>query len=176
VDRIGTATTREDAMLVKDRMSTPAVTLRGNADYKTALKLMQEHALHHVPVVDAAGQLAGIVAERDCLIAAMRYLQSTVEVSEIMHREVVTVTPDTSVTKAALLMLNHKIGGLPVMGDHGRVIGVITESDIFRAFVETLPEEKVINVEASRSRAKPLRVAAGARTKPKAFRRGKRAL
>ena len=160
-------------MLVKDRMSTPVVTIRSNADYKTALKLMQEHTLHHVPVLNAAGQLAGIVAERDLLIAAMRYLQSTVEVSEIMHRDVVTVTPDTPVTTAAMLMLNHKIGGLPVMGEHGRVIGVITESDIFRAFVETLPEEKVINVRASR--AKPLRVSAAAGRKPKTFRRAKRA-
>jgi len=163
-------------MLVKDRMSTPAVTIRSNADYKTALRLMQEHALHHVPVLDAAGHLAGILAERDLLIAAMRYLQSTVEVSEIMHRDVVTVGPDTPITAAAMLMLNHKIGGLPVTGAGDRVIGIITESDIFRAFVETLPEEKVINVRPSPSRAKPLRVSPAAGRKPKAFRRVKRAL
>ncbi len=132
-------------MLVKDRMSTPPLTIRTNADYKMALKLMQEHGLHHVPVLDSAGALAGILAERDLLIAAMRYLQSAVEVNDIMHRDVVTVTPDTPITRAAGLMLSHKIGGLPVMGADRRVVGMITESDIFKAFVEMLPEEKVIN-------------------------------
>jgi acetoin utilization protein AcuB len=162
-------------MLVKDRMSTPAVTIRSNADYKAALNLMQAHALHHVPVVDAAGELAGILAERDLLIAAMRYLQSNVEVSEIMHRDVVTVTPETLITRAALLMLNHKIGGLPVVGDHNRVIGVITESDIFRAFVEMLPDEKTINVRPNASRIEPVRRSSTTSRRPKVPRRAKRA-
>ena len=160
-------------MLVKDRMSSPPMTLRMDADYKTALKLMQEHGLRHVPVLDAAGELAGILAERDVLIAAMRYLQSTVDVSEIMHRDVVTVTADTPITRAAMLMINHKIGGLPVVGEHNRVIGIVTETDIFRAFVETLPEEKAVNVPPRRRRIKP-RTIAPAPGKPGTFRRAKR--
>ena len=136
---------------------------------------MQEHALHHVPVLDAAGELAGILAERDLLIAAMRYLQSTVEVSEIMHRDVVTVTPDTLVTRAAALMLTHKIGGLPVIGDHNRVLGIITESDIFRAFVEMLPDEKAINVRPRPSKIDTIRTRPAASPRPKTFRRARRA-
>lgn len=52
-------------MLVRDRMSTHPVTIRSDADYKAALMLMQEHALHHVPVLDGARKLVGIVAERE---------------------------------------------------------------------------------------------------------------
>ncbi len=162
-------------MLVRDRMSTPAMTLRVDADYRTALKLMQEHALRHVPVLDAAGELAGILAERDVLVAAMRYLQSTVDVSEIMHRDVVTVTAETPITRAAMLMLNHKIGGLPVVGERNRVIGIITETDIFRAFVETLPDEKLVNVPPRRRSMKSSRSIPPARRKPATFRRAKRA-
>lgn len=123
-------------MLVRDRMSIHPITIRADVDYKTALKLMQNHALHHVPVLDAAGALVGIVAERDLLLAAMHYLQCTVEVSEVMHHDVVTATPDMPIAKAATLMVRHKIGGLPVIDGPRGVVGIITETDIFRAFVE----------------------------------------
>lgn len=124
-------------MRVREHMSTPAVTIRADSDYQSALRLMQENELHHLPVVDAGGELIGIAAERDLLIAATRYLQSGVEVSEVMHRGVVTATPDMPVTEAADLMVSHRIGGLPVV-DKGRLLGIITESDVFRALVEGL--------------------------------------
>jgi acetoin utilization protein AcuB len=123
-------------MLVRDRMSVHPVTIRADVDYKTALKLMQNHALHHVPVLDGTDRLVGIVAERDLLLAAMHYLQSAIEVSEVMHHDVVTATPDMPISKAAMLMVKHKIGGLPVVDGTQGVVGIITETDIFRAFVE----------------------------------------
>jgi CBS domain-containing protein len=128
-------------MRVREHMSTPAVTVRADSDYQSALRLMQDNALHHLPVVDAGGELIGIAAERDLLIAATRYLQSEVEVSEVMHRGVVTATPDMPVTEAADLMVSHRIGGLPVV-DKGRLLGIITESDVFRALVEGLRHGK----------------------------------
>jgi CBS domain-containing protein len=124
-------------MRVREHMSTPAVTIRADSDFQSALRLMQDNELHHLPVVDARGELIGIAAERDLLIAATRYLQSGVEVSEVMHRGVVTATPDMPVTEAADLMVSHRIGGLPVV-DKGRLLGIITESDVFRALVEGL--------------------------------------
>src|SRR5690349_13150606 len=123
-------------MLVRDRMHTEFATILPEADYKNALKIMEEHALHQVPVLDAAGQLTGIVAERDLLFAATHYLHSTIEISELMHRNVVTVLPDTPIGEAAKLMAAHHIGGLPVIDDHRHVVGMITKSDIFQAFVE----------------------------------------
>lgn len=131
-------------MLVRDRMSTPPVTIRADADYKKALTLMQEHAMHHVPVLDASDKLVGVLAERDLLLALAHYLQSAIEVAEVMHRDVVTATPDMPITEAAMLMVDHKIGGLPVIGDNQRVVGIVTETDIFRAFVELLSQDKTI--------------------------------
>jgi len=123
-------------MLVRDRMSINPVTIRSDADYKVALKMMEEHALHHVPVLDARGELVGIVAERDLLLAAMRYMQSAIEVGEVMHGDVATAALDMPIAEAATLMADNRIGGLPVVDENGRVIGVITETDIFRAFVD----------------------------------------
>lgn len=122
-------------MLVRNRMSRPAVTIRQDADFQKALALMQEKKLRRLPVVDDDGQLVGIVVERDLLVAAMRYLQSRVEVGEVMTRNVVTVGPDTDLNEVARMMLERKIGGLPVV-EHGQLLGIITESDIFKRFVE----------------------------------------
>mgnify|MGYP001060066166 CR=1 FL=1 len=122
-------------MLVRNRMSRPAVTVRQDADFQKALALMQEKKLRRLPVVDDDGQLVGIVVERDLLVAAMRYLQSRVEVGDIMTRNVVTVGPDTDLAEVARTMLERKIGGLPVL-EQGRLVGIITESDIFKRFVE----------------------------------------
>ena len=122
-------------MLVRNRMSRPAVTVRQDADFQKALALMQEKKLRRLPVVDDDGQVVGIVVERDLLVAAMRYLQSRVEVGDIMTRNVVTVGPDTDLAEVARTMLERKIGGLPVL-EQGRLVGIITESDIFKCFVE----------------------------------------
>ena len=122
-------------MLVRNRMSRPAVTVRQDADFQKALALMQEKKLRRLPVVDDDGQLVGIVVERDLLVAAMRYLQSRVEVGDLMTRNVVTVGPDTDLAEVARTMLERKIGGLPVL-EQGRLVGIITESDIFKCFVE----------------------------------------
>lgn len=129
-------------MLIRNHMSTPAVTVRSDADYKTALKVMQESALHHLPVVDADGNLVGIAAERDLLLAATHYLQSAVEVGDIMHRGVVTVTPEMSVADAATLMVEKRIGGLPVLDSGKQLVGIITETDMFRALVKSLDEAR----------------------------------
>ena len=122
-------------MLVRNRMSGPAVTVRQDADFQKALALMQEKKLRRLPVVDDDGQLVGIIVERDLLVAAMRYLQSRVEVGDLMTRNVVTVGPDADLNEVARTMLERKIGGLPVV-EHGRLVGIVTESDIFRRFVE----------------------------------------
>ena len=122
-------------MLVSSRMSRPAVTIRQDADFQKALALMQEKKLRRLPVVDDDGRLVGIVVERDLLVAAMRYLQSRVEIGDVMTRNVVTVGPDTDLNEVARTMLERKIGGLPVV-EQGRLVGIITESDIFKRFVE----------------------------------------
>jgi acetoin utilization protein AcuB len=122
-------------MLVSARMSQPAVTIRQDADFQQALGLMQKKRLRRLPVVDDDGRLVGIVVERDLLMAATRFVGSHVELSEFMTKHVVTATPDMTLTQVAKTMLELRIGGMPVIQE-GKVVGIITESDIFKRFVE----------------------------------------
>jgi len=117
-------------------MSMPVITIRSNLDYKTALALMQENSLHHLPVVESDGEISGMAAERDLLIAAARFLQSPVEVGDVMHRGVVAVTPDTTAAKASRLLVGQRIGSLPVVDGAGQVIGIVTETDFLKAFAQ----------------------------------------
>jgi len=121
-------------------MSTPPITIGPDSVYHKALKLLQANGLHHLPVVDTHGKLVGIIAERDLLLAASHYVQNPVDVAEVMHREVITATSDMQMAEAATLMVDHKIGSLPVVDAERRLVGIITESDVFRAFIEVLRE------------------------------------
>jgi acetoin utilization protein AcuB len=134
-------------MFVRDRMSSPAVTVRADKSFQDALKLMRDRQFRRLPVVDKKGRLEGIVSERDLLYAApssatslsiweVQYLLANLHIKEIMTKEVITTTPDTPVEHAARLMATHKIGGLPVVDGRREVVGVITETDIFQTFVE----------------------------------------
>lgn len=133
-------------MRVRSYMSSPAITIPTDTPFADALKLMKEKRIRRLPVVDSRDRLAGIVSERDLLHAApsdatslsiweVNYLLTKLKVKELMTAEVVTVTPQSTLEDAASLMLEHKIGGLPVVDDEQHVIGVITETDIFKAFV-----------------------------------------
>lgn len=136
-------------MFVRDRMSSPATTVTPNTPYQEALRLMRERKFRRLPVVDADQKLVGIVSERDLLHASpspatslsvweMNYLLSKLKVEQLMASKVVVVSPDTPLEEAARLMVEHRVGGLPVVDPQHRVVGVITETDIFKAFVEML--------------------------------------
>lgn len=136
-------------MLVRDRMSSPAVTVNPEIPFQDALKLMRERQFRRLPVVDNKGRLVGIVAERDLLYASpspatslsvweLNYLLSKITIRELMTKEVITTTPDTPIEDAAHLMREKRIGGLPVIDDNHRSVGIITETDIFKTFVEML--------------------------------------
>jgi acetoin utilization protein AcuB len=125
-------------MIVRSCMTPQPITVRADCSCNHALKLMEENRIHHLPVVDRDGALAGIVAERDLLLAALNYSGSGVEVGDVMRRDVVSVRDDAPITHAASLMARRAIGGLPVVKPAGQVIGVVTETDIFRAFVNVL--------------------------------------
>lgn len=136
-------------MFVQNRMSSPAVTVSPDTPFQEALRLMREHKFRRLPVVNAEKKLVGIVSERDLLHAApspatslsvweMNYLLSKLKVEQLMVGRVVTVAPSTPLEEAAQLMVENKIGGLPVVDAGRHVLGVITETDIFKAFVEML--------------------------------------
>ncbi|MFZ1770228.1 MAG: CBS and ACT domain-containing protein [Caldilinea sp.] len=136
-------------MLVRERMTSPAVTITAETPFQEALKLLRDKKFRRLPVVDGAGKIVGIVSERDMLHASpspatslsvweVNYLLWKLKVSDIMTHNVLTINQDTPVEDAASLMVTHKIGGVPVVDDSGKVVGVITETDIFKAFVEML--------------------------------------
>jgi acetoin utilization protein AcuB len=135
-------------MLVGQRMSQPVITVHPDMPIQDALNLMRQEHIRRFPVVSEAGSLVGIVSERDLLHASpsdatslsvweLNYLISKIKVSSVMNPEVVTVTEDTPVEQAARIMADNKIGGLPVVRD-SKVVGIITETDLFKLFLELL--------------------------------------
>jgi acetoin utilization protein AcuB len=113
-----------------------------------AHKLMRDEKIRRLPVVDKRGKLVGIVSESDLLHASpsdatslsvweMNYVLSKVMVREIMTREVISARTDTPLEDAARKMVDNKIGGLPVVRD-AEVVGIITETDLFKIFLELL--------------------------------------
>jgi acetoin utilization protein AcuB len=125
-------------MHVHEHMRQSPITIDAEADLQSALRILQEQAVRRLPVTNEFGQVIGIVTERDLLLATSHYVAAPIEVDSIMRRSVVTTTPDTPLAEAAMLMVQHKIGGLPVVDEEQRLIGIITESDIFRAFATLL--------------------------------------
>lgn len=117
-------------MFVRDWMSSPPIRCSPEATRVEARARMEEHAIRRMPVF-AQGRLAGIVTLSDLTSS-----RPGDRVEDVMTRDPVTVPPDETLERAALLMLSRRISGLPVV--EGEVIGMITETDIFRALVEVM--------------------------------------
>ena len=135
-------------MLVYERMSKHPLTVKPKTSVNAALKRMRDERVRRFPVVDESGKLVGIVSEKDLLYAApspatslsiyeMHYLYSRLDVEEIMTREVIVVQEDDPLEEAARILVDNKVGGLPVMRD-GKLVGLITETDVFKTFMEML--------------------------------------
>ena len=133
-------------MLVGDWMSKNVSTATEDVSMIKAGRMLRERKIRRLPVVDKEGRLVGIVSERDLRAASpskattldmheLYYLLSEIKVGDIMTKRVITVGPDDTVEKAAVLMLRHNVGGMPVVDDKGLVVGVITDSDIFKVLV-----------------------------------------
>lgn len=134
-------------MLVKERMSKPVIFVQPDMPILEALKLMQREKIRRAPVI-REGKMVGIISDKDILNASpsdattlsmweLNYLVSRITVKDIMTRDVRTVDEDTPIEDAARIMADNKIGGLPVMRD-GRVVGLITETDLFRILLELM--------------------------------------
>jgi acetoin utilization protein AcuB len=136
-------------VIVRDRMTTELTTV-GLADpIRRAWDLIEEEQLRRFPVVEG-DRLVGIVTDRDVrnaiassvVLTEKRYhdfLLDTVKIESIMTADPVTVTPDTQLRDAAQLLLDLKVGGLPVV-EQGRLVGIITETDMIETLIELLPD------------------------------------
>jgi acetoin utilization protein AcuB len=135
-------------MLVGERMSHPVLTVTADIPVQDALARMKRDHVRRYPVVDKNGKLVGIVTDTDLMNASpsqattlsvweISYLLSKITVERVMTSKVITTTPDTTVEKAASIMSDANISSLPVM-QAGRLVGLITETDLFRILLEML--------------------------------------
>ncbi len=134
-------------MLVGERMSHPVITIPPDMPIVDVLNLMKREHIRRTPVIKN-GKLVGIVSDKDLLNASpspatslsvweMNYLLSKITIKDVMTRQVLTVTEDMPIEQAARIMVDNKIGGLPVLrGD--QVVGIITETDLFKVFMELM--------------------------------------
>ncbi len=135
-------------MFVSERMTRQPITAGPDMPVADALALMRERKIRRLVVVDQHGKLVGIVSDRDLLQASpspatslsvweITYLLSKITLKSVMTTKVITVTPDEPLENAARIMADNKIGGLPVV-ENDALVGIITETDLFKVFLELL--------------------------------------
>lgn len=137
-------------MFVRMWMTADAVTVPPETPILEAQEIMKRYGVRRLPVVNKRGRLVGIVTKSDIQGASpssattlsiweLNYLLARTTVEQIMVKaeDLITVSPNDPIERAALLMRKHKVGGLPVV-DGGRLVGIITESDIFEVFLKLL--------------------------------------
>ena len=132
-------------MYVKNYMSTDLVTITPDTTVIKALDLMRQHDIHRLPVV-VKGQLVGPLTESviaknspstatSLSVHELNYLLNKTTAADIMIRRVITTSPDALLEQAASEMRNMDVGVLVVM-DHAQLVGIITDKDIFEAFID----------------------------------------
>lgn len=137
-------------MFVRSRMTVDPVFVSPDDNFHQAMHALRKRGVRHLPVLDR-GRLVGIVVEKDLLsnqpspattlsLYEIYSLLETLRIRQIMSRPVITVEGDCPLEEAARIMVDNKISCLPVM-DGEKLVGIITETDVFRAFVEVLGGE-----------------------------------
>ncbi|MFC1996889.1 CBS domain-containing protein [Chloroflexota bacterium] len=135
-----------ETMRVKNRMTPNPIVATPKTNYNEALRLMQQNHIKHLPVVDSRDKLVGIVTQGDMLRAEpspvttlsvyeIASLLEKVTMEKIMTSPVYAVEEACSITNAASFMLSNEVDCLPVVRD-GKLVGIITDTDIFKTFVE----------------------------------------
>lgn len=133
-------------MNVGNCMTRNPITISGDITVPEAQAIMRQKKIHRLPVIDAAGRLVGIVTDSDLRHASappattldvyeLHYLISKLKVEMMMTKNPITVSEDLPVEEAARIMDDNRIAGLPVLRN-GALVGIITESDLFRLFIQ----------------------------------------
>ncbi len=136
-------------MYVKDRMKTDIISISKEIKISQALDIFASNDFHRLPVVDNNSRLIGLITEgvikahtpskaTSLSIHELNYLLSKTSVESIMITDVITINPDCLLEEAAELMMKNDIGCLPVTIDNNKLVGIITQKDIFAAFVDLL--------------------------------------
>ncbi len=133
-------------MLISPWMTSDPISVQPDTSLSRCQKLLKEHKIRRLPVVDAENRVIGIISDRDVKSASpsqatslevheIQYLLAEVKARDIMTANPICVKLNESVSKVALLMLDKKIGGLPVVDDENHLLGIITDQDIFRVLI-----------------------------------------
>jgi len=139
--------------LVQEWMTSPVITITPTTSVPDACELIRKHNIRRLPVVDNAGHLIGIVTRGDLRgaqpseattlsIWELNYQLSKLKIKQIMTKNPITIRDDATLRYAAKLMNDFKVSGLPVLDKNDNLVGIITESDIFRLVVKTWHEEQ----------------------------------
>ncbi len=140
-------------MYVKDHMSRNPFTVSEDTFISKAIEIMRRNNFHRLPVVDSKNRMTGLITEglieegsgsriTSLSIYELNYLLSRTRVSDIMIKDVKTISPDVLLEEAAQKMLDEGVSVLPVVDDKGELVGIITEKDIFRALTELMGYKK----------------------------------
>ncbi|MBW1978715.1 MAG: CBS domain-containing protein [Deltaproteobacteria bacterium] len=132
-------------MLVKNWMSSKVITVDAEDFMQKAIRLLKENDIRRLPVMKK-DQLVGIVTDRDLKRASasdataleiheLLYLIDKIKVSEVMSKDPISVPPDFTIEETAEVLLNNKISGVPVINHDGKIVGIITQTDLFRALI-----------------------------------------
>jgi len=151
------------AKRVREVMSRDPITIDPEAPIATAIAVMRDKSVRHLPVVDGAGRLLGMISDRDLrdavfapafaehlsLVARrrLRGLSATLEglrIKDVMTWDAVTTKPEAALAQAAAVMFEGRFGSLPVV-EKDELVGIITERDVLRALAQTLPSVRGID-------------------------------
>ncbi len=134
-------------MRVAKWMTSKPITLSPSDSLARAIHVMKEKKIRRIPILSETGKLVGIVSDRDLKdvspsrattldIWELHYVLDKLKLADIMTKKPWTVSPETPIEKAALLMMEKRIESLPVLDSKGNLVGILTEGDVFRALVE----------------------------------------
>ena len=133
-------------MLVRNWMTTDVITITPETSLLKIAKIMRDNGIRRVPVLDSSGKIVGIVSDRDVRDASpsnattldiyeMHYLLAEIKARDIMTKNPLLLKETDTVEMASMLMLDKKIGGLPIVDAAGKLCGIISEQDVFKALV-----------------------------------------
>lgn len=140
---------RERALVAYQIMSTPITALYSNESMRAAWELFHQKRFRHVPVVNKAKRLVGIVSDRDFIALGLKHLAAAPEerkileqaIEKFMTTNVLTARPGTEIRLLARIMFNERIGALPIVDENGELVGMVTRSDILRTVINQAPLE-----------------------------------
>jgi CBS domain-containing protein len=129
----------EPAMLARQIMVSPVLTLRQDAPLGEARRMFREHRFRHIPILSADDKLVGILSDRDLLAHANDPAQASIQ--PLINPRVLVATPETEIREIAGILFEQHIGAMPIINSSETLVGIVTRSDILRVLRNRAPLE-----------------------------------